>query len=80
MVCQRASAALVVWPHAMASSSSPQCRVHLPPVLAELMQQCWAADPYARPPFAAVHQRLSAMLGRMVQDQGEARARFVADL
>jgi hypothetical protein len=49
-------------------------------VLAELMQQCWAADPYARPPFAAVHQRLSAMLGRMVQDQGEARAGFVADL
>lgn len=47
---------------------------------AELMQQCWAADPMARPTFAAVHQRLTDMLAALVSSEQEAQARFVADL
>jgi hypothetical protein len=44
------------------------------------MQQCWAADPIARPLFAAIQQRLELMLASLLQDEAEAQERFICDL
>jgi len=46
----------------------------------ELVTQCWAADPLARPPFTTVKDKLEALLSSFIQDEAEAQERFVADL
>lgn len=61
-----------------------QCRPTIPPEMptdyAELVTQCWAADPLMRPAFTTVMQRLEGMLATLMQDQAEAHERFVSDL
>lgn len=49
-------------------------------VAAELTISCWAADPFARPPFSAVQQRLQQLLEHVVLDEQQAQERFVSDL
>jgi hypothetical protein len=47
---------------------------------AELVTQCWAADPLTRPSFTTVMQRLDVMLAALMQDEIEAHERYVSDL
>jgi hypothetical protein len=62
--------------------------VHVVPVLtgdlcadfAELVTQCWAADPLTRPSFTTVMLRLDDMLAALMQDEAEAHERYVSDL
>lgn len=56
------------------------CSVPVVCAHSELVTQCWAADPLARPPFTTVKDKLEALLSSFVQDEAEAQERFVSDL
>lgn len=58
----------------------PVCFSYLRAAAAELVTQCWAADPLLRPAFTTVMQRLESMLATLVQNEAEAHERFVSDL
>lgn len=52
----------------------------MPEDYAAIMTECWAADPFRRPTFDIVQNRLKEMLDKVVQNEKEAQDRFVSDL
>eukprot|EP00775_Hariotina_reticulata_P006812 gene6812-7028_t len=58
----------------------PAISADMPEEYAALLTAAWAQDPFLRPSFAVIQQRLKSMLDGIVQEEGDAAARFVSDL